>query len=162
MIVFGACQAQRAEETPAYLAACGPNAGMMAGDFTAFAYPACNRGTAITLRAPFVNNRLAANQISPAARAIAKRLPPTTDPCGRVTYSNPIKPIETQSIGKVDWQINQNQSLFGRYMLTTTFWDPPFAANGNLLSTSLGGRDSDARALAIGDTMVLGNTVVNS
>ena len=43
--------------------------------------------------------------------------------------------METQSIGKVDWQINQNQSLFGRYMLTTTFWAPPFANDGNLLTS---------------------------
>jgi hypothetical protein len=52
---------------------------------------------------------------APAALAIAKRLPATTDPCGRVTYSSPTKPVESQSIGKVDWQITQNHSLFGRY-----------------------------------------------
>src|SRR4029078_5807950 len=96
--------------------------------------------------------------ISPAALAVAKRLPATTDPCGRITYSTPTKPVEAQSIGKFDWQINQNHRLFGRYMLTTTFWDPPFANNGNLLSTSLGGRDSDALSLAIGDNMVVHNT----
>jgi hypothetical protein len=31
-----------------------------------------------------------------------------------------------------------------------------------MLSTSLGGRDSDAKSLAIGDTMVLSNTMVNN
>ncbi len=162
LFFFGAYQTSRSTQTPADLVAFVPSAAMMAGDFTAFTSPACNRGTQITLRAPFVNNRLAANLISPAALAIAKRLPATTDPCGRATYSSPTKPVETQSIGKVDWQINQNHSLFGRYMLTTTFWDPPFANNGNLLSASLGGRDSDATSLAIGDTMVLSNTMVNN
>ncbi|NOT24714.1 MAG: TonB-dependent receptor [Acidobacteria bacterium] len=162
LFFFGAYQGSRSTQTPADLVAFIPTAAMMAGDFTAVAAPACNRGTQVTLRAPFVNNRLAAADISPAALAVSKRLPVTTDPCGRITYSSPTKPVETQTIGKIDWQINQNHSLFGRYMLTTTFWEPPFANDGNLLSTSLGGRDSDARSLAIGDTMVLSNTMVNN
>ncbi len=162
LFFFGAYQTSRSTQTPADLVAFVPTAAMMGGDFTAFASPACNRGTQVTLRAPFVGNRLTPAQISPAALAISRQLPATTDPCGRVTYSSPTKPVETQSIGKVDWQISQNHSLFGRAMLTTTFWDPPFANNGNLLSASLGGRDSDARSLAIGDTMVLSNTMVNN
>src|SRR5207247_10199570 len=35
-----------------------PTAAMRAGDFTAITSPACNAGRQITLRAPFVNNRL--------------------------------------------------------------------------------------------------------
>jgi len=162
LFFFGAYQASRSTQTPADLVAFIPTAAMVAGDFTAVASPACNRGTLVTLRAPFVNNRLAPADMSPAALAVAKRLPATSDPCGRITYSSPTKPVETQSIGKIDWQINQNQSLFGRYMLTTTFWDPPFANDGNLLSASLGGRDSDARSLALGHTVVLSSTMVNN
>ncbi len=162
LFFFVAHQNSRSTQTPADLVAFVPTAAMMAGDFTAAASAACNARGAVTLGAPFVGNRISPSQISPAALAIAKRLPVTTDPCGRTTYSNPINPIETQTIGKVDWQITQNHSLFGRYMWSTTFWDPPYATSGNLLSTSLGGRDSKARSLAIGDTMVLSNTVVNN
>jgi hypothetical protein len=162
LFFFGAYQTSRSTQTPADLVAFVPTAAMMAGDFTGVTSPACNRGTQVNLRAPFVNNRLAPAQINPAALAVARRLPATSDPCGRVTYSSQTKPVETQSIGRVDWQINQNHSLFGRYMLTTTFWDPPYANSGNILATSLGGRDSDAKSLAIGDTMVLSNTMVNN
>jgi Carboxypeptidase regulatory-like domain/TonB dependent receptor-like, beta-barrel len=162
LFFFGAYQTSRSTQTPADLVAFVPTAAMMAGDFTGVTSPACNRGTQVNLRAPFVNNRLALAQINPAALAVAKHLPATSDPCGRVTYSSQTKPVETQSIGRVDWQINQNHSLFGRYMLTTTFWDPPYANSGNILATSLGGRDSDAKSLAIGDTMVLSNTMVNN
>ena len=35
-----------------------PTAAMRAGDFTAFASPACNSGRQTTLRAPFVDNRV--------------------------------------------------------------------------------------------------------
>ena len=162
LFFFGAHQASRSTQTPADLVAFIPSAAMMAGDFTAVASPACNRGTQVNLRAPFVNNRLAPELINPAALAVSRRLPATSDPCGRITYSSPTKPVEAQSIGRIDWQINQNQSLFARFMLTTTFWDPPFANNGNLLSASLGGRDSDARSLALGHTMVLSSTMVNN
>src|SRR5258706_8958757 len=136
LFFFGAYQSSRSTQTPADPVAFVPTAAMMAGDFTAAASAAGNTRGALTLGAPFVNNRITPAQISPAALAIAKRLPTTTDPCGRVTYSNPTKPIENQTIGKVDWQINQNHALFGRYIVSTTFWYPPFVNSGNLLSTS--------------------------
>ena len=44
-----------------------PTAAMLAGDFTAFASPACNAGRQITLRAPFVNNRIDPALFSKAA-----------------------------------------------------------------------------------------------
>ena len=40
-----------------------PTAAMMAGDFTAFASPACNGGPADSLRAPFVNNRVRSDTV---------------------------------------------------------------------------------------------------
>src|SRR5688572_3807856 len=48
-------------------------------------------------------------------------------------------------------------------MLSTTFWKPAFEnANGNILAATLGGRDNSQHSLAIGDTMVLSNAVVNN
>ena len=67
-----------------------------------------------------------------------------------------------QAIGRVDYQMSQNHSLFGRYMATTYFFNPPFAESGNILSTTIGGRDNLAQSVALGDTMVLSNTVVNN
>ena len=40
---------------------------MLAGDFTAFASPACNGGRQVTLNAPFVGNRIDPARFSPAA-----------------------------------------------------------------------------------------------
>ena len=59
-----------------------PTAAMKAGDFTAFASPACNAGRAITLKAPFVNNRIDPSLFSPAAVKLANKLPASADPCG--------------------------------------------------------------------------------
>jgi hypothetical protein len=76
--------------------------------------------------------------------------------------TNPRSIDELQAIGRIDYQLTPNQALFGRYMATTYKFDPPFAASQNVLSTRLGGRDNLAQSLALGDTMVLSNTVVNN
>ena len=76
----------RVRETPADLFAFIPTAQMLAGDFTTAASAQCNATGSVTLRAPFVNNRIDASRFSRAALGIAGRLPQTTDPCGRVNY----------------------------------------------------------------------------
>ena len=162
LFFFGAYQGSRATQTPADIITFVPTAAMLAGDFTQVASAACRSAGNLTLAAPFVGNRVNPALFSPAAVKIAQKLPTTTDPCGRTTYSRQTKPQEGQSIAKIDWQISQNHALFGRYMLTTTFWDPAYANTGNILATTLGGRDSDTQSLVVGDTMVLSNTVVNN
>src|SRR4030095_3300484 len=122
---FGAYQGTRATQTPADIITFIPTPAMLQGDFSTVASAQCRAQGNLTLPAAlgFVNNRINPALFSPAAVNIAKRLPTTTDPCGRTTYSRQTKPDERQSIAKVDWQMSQNHSLFGRYMLTTTFWD---------------------------------------
>lgn len=159
---FGAYQGTNTDEAPADLISFVPTAAMLAGDFTQIASAACNTRGNITLGAPFVNNRIDPALLSPAAVAIARRLPQTNDPCGRITYSRQIKPREMQAIGKLDYQLTQNQLLFGRYMATTYKYDPPFANSDNVLVTTLGGRDNLAQSLALGHSQVLSNTSVNN
>jgi hypothetical protein len=140
-----------------------PTPAMLAGDFTAIASAACNTRGAVTLRPPFINNQIAPALLSPAAVAIAKKLPVTSDPCGRTSFSTPRDIDEKQGIGRIDYNFNQNTSMFGRYMATTYFYAPPFGkTDGNVLSTLLGGRDNLAQSLALGETMVLSNATVNN
>ena len=163
LFFFGAYQGSLATQTPADIIAFVPNAAMLAGDFTQVASAACRTAGNLALRPPFVNNRIDPALYSPAAVRIAQKLPATSDPCGQIAFTRQTKPEEAQTIGKIDWQISQNQSLFGRYMLTTTFFDPAYANSaGNPLTTAIGGRDSYSQSLAIGETMVLSNTVVNN
>ncbi|MGH9253572.1 MAG: carboxypeptidase regulatory-like domain-containing protein [Vicinamibacterales bacterium] len=163
---FGAYQGTRATQTPADIVTFVPTAAMLAGNFTQLASAACRTQGSLNLPAPFVNNQISPTLLSPAAVNIARRLPATTDPCGRITYSRQTKPREGQTIGRVDWQIAQNQSLFARYMSSTTFWDPAFKNSpDNVLAASglgAGGRDSDSHSLAAGYTQVLSSTTVNN
>ena len=160
---FGAFQGTRIRETPADLFAFVPTAAMLAGDFTTYASAACNSGTARTLGAPFVGNRLDPSRMSPAALNIARRLPATTDPCGRIGYSRSRPQDDTQYIGKMDVQLGQNHSMFGRYIFTTNKQTPPLELQPeNLLVSSLGGRDNKSHSLTVGDTLVLSNSMVNA
>ena len=164
LFFFGGYQGTFLRVTPADATTKIPTAAMLAGDFTAFASPACNRGTQVTLRAPFVNNRVDPALFSPAAMNIAKRLPSTTNPCGDVLFSSPIENDMGQIISKVDYQMNGNHSMFGRYMVTFDEQVPGYPTSGNVLTT----RPEDtaqkhtAHSLTGGDTMVFGSNVVNS
>jgi hypothetical protein len=165
LFFFGAYQGTRATQTPADIVTFIPTPAMLAGDFTTVASAQCRAQGNLALNPAigFVNNRIDPALLSPAAVRIARMLPTTSDPCGQIAYSRPTKPREGQSIGKIDWQVSQNHSLFGRYMLSTTFWDPAFEnADGNILAATLGGRDNSQNSFVVGDTMVLSNTIVNN
>src|SRR5437870_5816325 len=56
LFFFGGYQGTTIRQDPPDRISFVPTAAMLAGDFTAFASPACNAGRQITLRAPFVNN----------------------------------------------------------------------------------------------------------
>jgi hypothetical protein len=162
---FAAYQGTRASQTPADIVTFIPTAAMLNGDFTTVASAQCRAAGNLTLPATlgFVGNRIDPALLSPAAVKIANLLPTTSDPCGQISYSRPTKPSENQPIARIDWQVNQSHQLFARYMLSTNFWEPAFAnAGGNILAATLGGRDNNQHSLAIGDTMVLSNTVVNN
>src|SRR5437870_10882359 len=81
-----------------------PTAAMFAGDFTAFASPACNVGRQITLRAPFVNNRIDPALFSKPAVTFAKLLPGSSDPCGKIIYGNKSYINNPMAVGRIDYQ----------------------------------------------------------
>jgi hypothetical protein len=131
--------------------------------FTAFASPACNAGRQVTLRAPFVNNRVNPVLYSKAAMNIVAKLPKAQDECGKITYGLLDKINEHQAVGKVDYQWTSSHSIFGRYLLTTYGSKPPHSfAKDNILTTSSGGLDNVAQSYALGSTYLLGPTTVNA
>ena len=166
MFFFAAYQGTAVSQAPADNLTFVPTAAMMAGDFTAFTSPACNVGRQITLRAPFVNNRVDPALLSPAAVKLAKLLPSTTSPCGelRFTTSGPgAERNDRQVVTKIDYQFSANQSLFGRYMATSQ--KQGIAQTDNLLAqadlTSVG-LDNLAQSVAGGATSVFGANAVNA
>ena len=162
LFFFGGYQGTVTTQRPAANKAFVPTAAMMAGDFTAFASPACNAGRQVTLRPPFANNAINPALFSPAAVNLAKRLPTTTDPCGEVTYVTTNDSTEGQSVVRVDYQLTPNHSLFGRYMATYHDEPAPYSRSKNVLTTGTPGLDNLAQSLAAGDTRIYGHNVVNA
>ncbi len=165
LFFFGGYQGTNTRVNPTDNRAFVPTAAMLAGDFTAFASALCNSGTARTLAAPFVGNRIDPVLFSKAALNITSKLPKTDDPCGLVQYGLPSATDERQFVGKLDYQWSTKHSIFGRYIATNVVTPPPFslaAAEQNLLVTRQGGRDNLAQTFTVGENFVINPTTLNA
>ncbi len=150
-----------------------PTSAMLAGDWTAFASSACNAGVQRTLRAPYVNGGGSPNgtifTINPSlysrvAMAIVNRadMPKTSDPCGRLTWGNPLRINDHMAVARMDFQWTSKHTLFGRYLLDSSRGPNPYSLTGNLLSTNTTGPNGMANAFTIGSTYLISANMVNS
>jgi hypothetical protein len=165
LFFFGAYQGTRVRQTPASFIAWVPSAAMLAGDFTAYAAPACNAGRQIALRAPFVNNRIDPALFSKPAVLVTKRLPVAADPCGRINYSVPLDNNDAQYVTRADYQLSASHSVFGRYIDTFERRLPTVGRTGDILTVRRefgANKRARAQATAFGDTLVLGSNTVNT
>ena len=94
---------------------------------------------------------------------LVKRLPKPQDDCGFVVYGSPFKQNEKQTIGKVDYQLNEKHSIMGRVMFTTLDKPVPYELSpDNLLTVSTGGRTEMTSSYSIGDTWLVSPVTVAS
>ena len=170
LFFFGGYQGTVIRQTPGNIAAFVPTPAMLNGDFTAYMANHC-AGSLTTLGAPFVNNQLDPSLVSQAAKNIAAKLPTGTGPCGATFYGNPVHENDYQGIGRVDYQLNEKHSIFGRYLATKQQVAVPYTLSGDLLSTATStaanasyadGSDNLATAVTLGDTYLFNATTVNS
>jgi hypothetical protein len=162
LFFFAGYQGSTVREAPPEVLAFLPTAAMRAGDFTAFTSPACNGGRQITLRAPFVNNRIDPSQFSRPAVLYANKLPTPSDPCGRYTYTVPGREDGKQAIGRIDYQRSSSHSIFGRYMVDKILIPAPYDIDQNILNSEEPSSKGLAQAFTLGDTYLFGANVVNA
>jgi hypothetical protein len=136
LFFFGGYQGTRIIGTVQPQFAFLPTQAMLQGNWSSITSPACNGNRQITLKAPFANNQISPALYSPVSAAImtSGKLPIATDPCGKVQFG--IKPTinEDFTVEKVDYQLNEKHSIFGRYELAHLV-DPSGYVPGNLLTT---------------------------
>jgi len=162
LFFFGAYQGTILRQVPTGNISYVPTAQMLAGDFTAITSPAC-AGRQINLGAPFVNNRIDPAQFSRAALNVAARLPQTTDPCGQVQWEIAADEDQHMPVARVDYQVTNNQLIFGRYMGTKQTVPAPWEGPGdNILKTSSAGTTDQLHAVALGQTHVVSASAVNA
>lgn len=161
LFFFGSYQGTIEKTAPTETIRYVPTQAMLNGDFTAFASAACNVRGAVNLRAPFVNNRIDPSQFSPAAMKILQKVPVSTDPCGKVQFGVPNDSSERLLVGKVDFSIDQNHSLFGRY-LYGRYANPVVYDGTNILQITGVDRKNQAHAMTVGHNWILSPRAVNS
>jgi hypothetical protein len=164
---FGGYERNRVRQTTHSNLAYVPTAAMLAGDFTAYASPACNAGRPIALGGGFVNNRIDPARLSKAAVKIANSgwIPIATDPCGAVQYDVNFDNNDEQYVTRLDYQIAPNHTIFGRFFDAFERRPPMLAETHNIMTiqtTFLPFRNRRASMLALGDTQVYGANTVNS
>ena len=164
LFFFGGYQGTNQHQIPASNIAFVPTEAMLRGDFTAFASAACNGGTAIQLRAPYVNNQINPALFSPAALKLVSYLPKADNQqCGDVTYGQPADRKQGQGVGRVDFQLSDKHAFFGRYMASFDKSPAPYAQTNNVLTLAgAGGINNLAQSLTGGETTVLGANFVNA
>jgi hypothetical protein len=141
-----------------------PTAAMQGGDFTAFASPACNgdRQLNLSTSSGFINNTIAPSLLSPAALRIMKYYPPTSDPCGKEIYGSGANSDEHLGLARLDNQISQKHSIFGRYYGAHLVNPSPYKEGGNPLALNNAGINAFDESIAIGDTYLIDSSTVNS
>ena len=160
LFFFAGDQMTYVRSTPSDATTQIPTAAMVAGDFTTVTSTAC-RASALTLKGGFVNNKIAPSLLSPAAINLVKRLPANTDACGNVHYGLVNNYDEKLIVGRIDYQINEKHSVFGRYMIGDL--KQPSSYDGvSVLSLQNADFTTRDQSIVLGDTYLLGATTVNS
>jgi hypothetical protein len=161
VFIFGGYQGQVEKTNPPTSISYVPTRAMLNGDFTAFASPACNGGVQRNLAGGFVNNQIDPARLSPIAQNFAKYLPvDEADQCGKVQYGIPNNNTEHRALTKVDYTLNNQQSLFTRYLYAV--YDNPATYDGkNVLTLSRTGQNNQAHSIVTGHNFVL-STFVNA
>jgi hypothetical protein len=163
LFFFGGYQGTLVRSDPTGVISYVPTAQMLAGDFTTITSAACNNGKAITLKAPFVNNRIDPSLFDKPALKVASMLPAATDGCGTFNWGAIQKINEWQLVDKVDYQINPKHSIFGRNIFTAFYVPTPYSlSGGNLLTTATAGFDNLYQGYAFGDTYLVSANTVNA
>src|SRR5262249_39181366 len=119
LFFFAGFQATTVRAAPSENFGYVPTPAMMAGDFSVATSPLCAPGQRqLTLALPFSDNKISPSQFSPAGVAFQKRLPETSDPCGKVYYAKINKSNEYLVPARVDYQMTDKHSLFGRFNMS--------------------------------------------
>ena len=160
---FVGYQGTTTRQTPLDTTAFVPSIAMRSGDFSAYTNPANGCPSAAAVRNIVDANGRLIFALSPAAVEISRRLPQTTDPCGRVSTGLPLNENRLQLPARLDYQLGSKQTFFARYMVTRIETKVPYDLRPNDVLTSTGnGTDDTAQSLAFGDTYVFGPKIVNS
>jgi len=167
LFFFGGFQQSYIRQDPSASTAYVPTAAALAGDFSALDGAGCQANhqprTIVdpTTNLPLTNDQINPTRFDPAAVALAKYLPQTASPCGKVSFGIPVQSNESQYVGRIDWVVSPKHSVYGRYFLDdytlAAFFNPH-----DILVTSMSGNLERAQTFVLGETYTINPSSVNS
>jgi len=160
LFFFGGSQSTITHSAPTQETEFIPTPQMLTGDFTTVTSTQC-RSTPLTLKAPFVGNKVSPALFSVPALDVYSHLTPTTDPCGAFEFGQNHNATENIVTGKVDYQQSPKNSLFVRYLIARLV--TPSDYNGkDLISVQQPIYTRQSQSAVLGDTYLISNTIVSS
>ncbi len=170
LFFFGGYQGTKIRNVSPSSIAYVPTAAELAGNFALAESPTCqSSGKARAIHVPNSSTPISnpsnvfasGLRFDPAAMALIKYLPTTSDPCGKLTYSTPSIQNEDQGVGRIDWIQSAKHTVFGRYF-QTAYTAPAFFDPTNVLVTGSPGNNEGVSAVTLGDTYTFTPTLLNS
>ncbi|HSR06155.1 MAG TPA: TonB-dependent receptor [Bryobacteraceae bacterium] len=162
LFFFAGYQGTIQKSEPTQAIAFVPTPAMLAGDFTTFAGPQCNNGATINLKGfGFSGNKISPSALNPAALKIDSFLPTSADPCGKVNYGLTNNLSEHMGVTRIDYQISEKNTIFGRFYETNL--EQPSTFDGkDALTLNSNAQHDRVYSLALGETYVFSPNVVSS
>ncbi len=155
LFFFGGYQRTTLRSDSAQNTAFVPTEAMARGDFSAIknVLPASLGFTP--------GNQINPNLLSPVALNLLKTIPPVSDPSGRTLYGLVAGQDEDLVNAKVDYQVNSQHSVFGRFTSANLNVSSSFDGKNPLSINTYALHDFDY-GLALGDTWVINPNLVSA
>lgn len=185
LFAFAGYQRTSSKQSQASTQAFVPTAANLAGDFSVTdpaadaTHPvgsktpagACNT-TYTQLRDPLTGAVLPGNKYSTAPTYNAQtlkllsylpKIDPATDTgnCGLVKYSIPLQTADNQFVTRVDYTLNSNHNLYGRYFIDG-YQQPAFFYPTNIFVTTQAGLSQRVQSFTLGDAYTITPKIVNT
>jgi len=150
-----------------------PTAANLAGDFSVTDGAGCEAsGKLVQLKDPLTGATITGDKYTTTptwnatALALQKYLPaidPTYDTgnCGFVSYAIPSDVYDNQFVTRVDYAINSQHNLYGRYLLDG-YQAPAFFSPTNILITTQSGNIERTQSFTLGESWAISSTTVNA
>ncbi|HWB83033.1 MAG TPA: carboxypeptidase-like regulatory domain-containing protein [Bryobacteraceae bacterium] len=155
LFLFNGFQSTRTRTAPPQTISFVPTQQVLNGDFSTMESAACqSSGKAVTLvdpsnGTPFPNNFISPTRFSASAVALAKLIPLSSDPCGRIVYAVPNPNNENQYVGRVDWLQSGRNAVYARFFIAD--YDNPVQYTDNILTTTRSGLEERATSAVAAD-----------
>jgi hypothetical protein len=150
-----------------------PTAANLTGDFSVTDGAGCEAsGKLVQLKDPLTGATITGDKYTTTptwnatALALQKYLPaidPTYDTgnCGFVSYAIPSDVYDNQFVTRVDYAINSQHNLYGRYLLDG-YQAPAFFSPTNILITTQSGNIERTQSFTLGESWAISSTTVNA